>query len=212
MHASSKVLLLCICFFFPLEKKCFKGQIRKHSLCMRLPKCFCCASVSSSLGEEVLQGTNKKPLLMHASSKVLLLCICFFFPLEKNCFKGQIAKHSLLVHASSKVLLLWIFAFPLQNKCFQGTRGKFLLLPELLHFGKTFCPFCLASLQNLIEFGGSCWWQEKAQIEETKKRELAELQDKVEEFLAAGTLPNVEKEKRSVGAKIRDTLACNHGG
>jgi hypothetical protein len=41
---------------------------------------------------------------------------------------------------------------------------------------------------------------------------LAELQDKVEEFLAAGTLPNVEKEKRSVGAKIRDTLVCNHGG
>lgn len=112
-----KLLLLppkCFCcaivFFFPLEKKCFKGQIRKHSLCMHLPKCFCCASVSS-------------------------------FP----WFKGQIAEHSLLVHASSKVLLLCIFPFPLQNKCFQGTRGKLLLLPESLHFGKTFCPFCLAS-------------------------------------------------------------------
>jgi hypothetical protein len=40
-----------------------------------------------------------------------------------------------------------------------------------------------------------------------KKRELAELQDNI----AAGELP-VREEKRGVGSKLKDTLACNHGG
>jgi hypothetical protein len=45
-----------------------------------------------------------------------------------------------------------------------------------------------------------------------KKRELAELQDKVEQLIAAGELPVREKEKRGVGSKLKETLACNHGG
>ncbi len=126
MHASSKVLLLCICFFFPLEKKCFKGQTRTPYACI-FQSAFVVHLFLLSLGEEVLQGTNKKPLLMHASSKVLLLCICFFFPLEKNCFKGQIAKHSLLVHTSSKVLfVVHLFLLSLGEELLQGTNSRTL--------------------------------------------------------------------------------------
>lgn len=143
--AASKVLLCASFSSFPWRRSASRYNRKTFPPCACIPKVLLlCNRFLLSLGE-VLQGTNKKTLLMHASSKVLLLCICFFFPLEKNCFKRQIADHSLLVHASSKVLLLCIFAFPLENKCFQGTRGKLLLLPESLHFGKTFCPFCLAS-------------------------------------------------------------------
>jgi hypothetical protein len=56
------------------------------------------------------------------------------------------------------------------------------------------------------------WWQAKAEIEERKKRELAELQDKVEQLIAAGELPGREKERRGIGSKLKDTLACNYGG
>jgi hypothetical protein len=52
----------------------------------------------------------------------------------------------------------------------------------------------------------------KAEIEERKKRELAELQDKVEQLIAAGELPGREKERRGIGSKLKDTLACNYGG
>ncbi len=154
--AASKVLLCASFSSFPWRRSASRYNRKTFPPCACIPKVLLLCNHFLLSREESLQETNKKTLLMHASSKVLLLYICFFFPLEKNCFKGQIAEHSLLVHASSKVLLLCIFPFPLQNKCFQGRRGKLLLLPELVHFGKTFCLFCLASLQNLIEFGGSC--------------------------------------------------------
>jgi len=34
----------------------------------------------------------------------------------------------------------------------------------------------------------------------------------VEQLIAAGELPGREKERRGIGSKLKDTLACNHGG
>lgn len=53
--------------------------------------------------------------------------------------------------------------------------------------------------------------QAKAEVEEIKRRELAELQDKVEQMRITGELPVHEKERRGVGTKLKETLACHHG-
>ncbi len=88
------------------------------------PKCFCVHLFLLSLGEEVLQGTNKKTLLMHASSKVLLLCICFFFPLEKKCFKGQTRTPYACIFQSAFVVHLFLLS--LGEEVLQGTNSRTL--------------------------------------------------------------------------------------
>lgn len=43
------------------------------------------------------------------------------------------------------------------------------------------------------------------------KREIAELQDKVEQMKIVGELPTYEKEKKGMATKLKETLACHHG-
>jgi len=54
--------------------------------------------------------------------------------------------------------------------------------------------------------------QAKAEHEELKKREIAELKDKAEQMIITGELPVYEKEKRGMGTKVKHALACHHGG
>jgi len=54
-------------------------------------------------------------------------------------------------------------------------------------------------------------WQAKAEQEEVKKRELAELKDKAEQLRLSGELPFYEKEKHGLGTKVKNALTCHHG-
>jgi len=56
-----------------------------------------------------------------------------------------------------------------------------------------------------------CYWQAKAEQEEIKKRELAELKDKAEQMRSSGELPFYEKEKQGLGTKVKNALTCHHG-
>ncbi len=55
------------------------------------------------------------------------------------------------------------------------------------------------------------YWQAKAEQEEAKKRELAELKDKAEQMRITGELPFYEKEKHGFGSKMKNALTCHHG-
>lgn len=55
----------------------------------------------------------------------------------------------------------------------------------------------------------SCWFyareQAKAEIEESKKKEIAELKDKVEGMIAVGTVPD---DHRSKLERIKEKVVC----
>lgn len=57
-----------------------------------------------------------------------------------------------------------------------------------------------------------CQHQAKAEQEELKRREFAELKDKAEQMMVTGELPFYEKEKRGMGTKVKQVLTCHHGG
>lgn len=53
--------------------------------------------------------------------------------------------------------------------------------------------------------------QAKAELEEAKLREIAELKDKAELMKITGELPFQEPKKHGVGSMVKNVLTCHHG-